>query len=198
MQQESKTLQCGSFYLRYRGIALQSALLMAIWLILSGHFDFLHIFYGVVSVAFVVWLNYRLHGLPLSPGELPGCSFINIPRLLVYLVWLQWQIIQSALYVAYVVLHPRVPISPALVRFKSKQPNVLARVILANSITLTPGTITVQVNEDEFIVHALTKDTAGDLVSGEMEARVARLYLPECRNEDVCTDVEMITSGRGR
>jgi multicomponent Na+:H+ antiporter subunit E len=198
MQQESKTLQYGSFYLRYRGTILQAVLLMAIWLLLSGHYDFLHIFYGVVSVAFVVWLNYRMHSQPLAPGELPGTFQINIPRLMAYLLWLLWQIIQSGVYVAYVVLHPRMPINPMLVRFRSKQPNVLARVILGNSITLTPGTITVEIVGDVFTVHALTRDTEEDLVSGDMEARVARLYLPECSPGDACSHVELITSGRGR
>ena len=198
MQQESKARQDGSFYLRYRGIILQSVLLMAVWLILSGHYDALHIFYGVISVAFVVWLNFRMHNLPLAPGEMPGSFRINIPRLIVYLFWLQWQIIQSAVYVAYVVLHPRMPIKPMLVRFRTKQPNVLARVILGNSITLTPGTITLQIEGDVFTVHALTRDTEEDLVSGEMEARVARLYLAECEAGDACSHVELITSGRGR
>ena len=186
-----------TFYLRNRGLILQGVLLMAIWLILSGYFDFLHIFYGVLSVAFVLWINYRMHLLPLAPDEAPCSYHIILHRLFLYLLWLLWQIIQSGVYVAYVVLHPNMPINPMLVRFKSKQPNVLARVILGNSITLTPGTITLEIKDNEFTVHALTQDLEEGLVSGDMEARVGRLYLFECQAQDMCTDVELFTSGRG-
>ncbi len=171
---------------------------MTVWLVLSGHYDLQHILFGVVSVALVVSLNYRMHRVPLAPGEQPGSHHIIIHRLIIYLFWLLWQIIQSGLYVAYIVLHPQMPVNPMLVRFKSRQPNVLARVILGNSITLTPGTITLEIDGDEFTVHALNEDTEKALISGDMEARVGRLYLSECRSKDMCTDVELITSGRGR
>ncbi len=187
-----------TFYFRYRGLFLQAVILMAVWLVLSGHYDLQHILFGVASVVLVVSLNYRMHLVPLAPGEQPGRHHIIIHRLIIYLFWLLWQIIQSGLYVAYIVLHPQMPVNPMLVRFKSRQPNVLARVILGNSITLTPGTITLEIDGDEFTVHALNEDTEKALISGDMEARVGRLYLSECRSKDMCTDVELITSGRGR
>lgn len=187
-----------SLWLRHRGLILQTLLLAAIWLILSGKTDLIYIFWGVISIAFVIWLTNRLHHIPLAQDEPCGSTRINIPRLLVYLFWLVWQIIKSGVYVAYVVLHPKMPIEPMIVRFTSKQPNVLARVILGNSITLTPGTLTLDIKDDLFTVHALTRDTEEDLVSGDMEARVARLYMRDCSSEDMCCDIELITSGRGR
>ncbi|MFP4315732.1 MAG: Na+/H+ antiporter subunit E [Desulfovibrionales bacterium] len=197
MQKDSQAGQKVSFYTGKRGILLQAVLLMVIWLLLSGHYDLLHIFYGVLSVVFVIFLNYRMHYVPLAPGEMPGSFHIKIPKLIGYLFWLQWQIIQSGVYVAYIVLHPKMPINPMLVRFRSKQPNVLAQVILGNSITLTPGTVTLDIKDDVYTVHALTRDTEEGLVSGEMEAKVARLYLDECEPGDACSHVELITSGRG-
>lgn len=186
-----------SSWLRHRGLILQALLLTAIWLILSGKFDLIYLFWGLISIAFVMWLSNRLHGLPLAENEPCGTTRINIPRLTVYLVWLVGEIIKSGVYVAYVVLHPKMPIEPMLVRFTSKQPNVLARVILGNSITLTPGTITLDIEGSLFTVHALTRDTEEGLVNGEMETRVAKLYMQDCSTEDMCCDVELITTGRG-
>ena len=193
-----QTHRLRTLYFRHRGIFLQAVMLMTVWLVLSGHYDVQHVLFGVLSVILVVSLNYRMHRVPLAPGEEPGSHHIIIHRLIIYLFWLLWQIIQSGLYVAYIVLHPQMPVNPMLVRFKSRQPNVLARVILGNSITLTPGTITLEIDGDEFTVHALSEDTEKALISGDMEARVGRLYLYDCRSQDMCTDVELFTSGRGR
>lgn len=187
-----------SFWLRHRGLILQILLLSAIWLILSGRTDVIYLLWGTVSIAFVIWLSGRLNSIPLAKDEPCGSTRIIIPRLIVYLFWLVWQIIKSGVYVAYVVLHPKMPIEPMIVRFISKQPNVLARVILGNSITLTPGTLTLDIEDNLFTVHALTRDTEEDLISGDMEARVARLYMRECEHEDMCCDIELITSGRGK
>jgi multicomponent Na+:H+ antiporter subunit E len=190
-------MQVKNSWLRYRGLILQAFILSAVWLILSGKLETIYIFWGFVSIAFVMWLNSRLHGVPLAEGEPCGMTRIDIPRLTVYLLWLVWQIVKSGAYVAYVILHPKMPIQPMIVRFTSKQPNVLARVILGNSITLTPGTLTLDIVDSQFTVHALTRDTEEDLVSGDIESRVARLYTQECSVEDMCCDIELITSGRG-
>ena len=187
-----------SFWLRHRGLILQTLLLAAIWMILSGKLEPIYLFWGFLSIAFVVWLGNRMHGIPLAENEPCGATRINIPRLTVYLFWLVGEIVKSGVYVAYVVLHPKMPIEPMIVRFTSKQPNVLARVILGNSITLTPGTLTLDIEGSHFTVHALTRDTEEGLVSGDMETRVARLYMKECDARDMCCEVELITSGRGK
>ncbi len=161
---------------RHRGQLIQAVMLMAVWLILSGNYDFLHILYGLISVAFVVWLNHRLSVLPLEGEERCGENTIIFSRLMLYLPWLLWQVVQSGIYVAGVVLKPNPRLAPSIVRFTSRQPGVMARVILGNSITLTPGTITLAINGDIFTVHALTADTAAGLVHGDMEHRVANLY----------------------
>jgi len=180
----------------YRGIVIQAISLMAIWLIMSGHFDLEHILYGALSVALVVWLNTRIRPIPLHSGECIVARCINIPRLIGYLLWLLWQIVRSGVYVAYLVLHPKMPINPIMVNFESILPTPLAHVILGNSITLTPGTLTVDVKGDYFVVHALTPGLELDLVSGEMEARVGRLYMAECTPGDMCTNVCILESPR--
>ncbi len=183
----------GARWRLFRARAIQAVLLFCLWLVLSGMFDALHLAYGVFSVALVLLLNHRLHLLPLQPGETPTEHPILLHRLFAYLLWLLWQIVQSGLYVAYLVMHPLLPISPCLVRFRSMQPNVQARVILGNSITLTPGTITVEVEGNRFLVHAITREAAEGLFAGDMEYRVARIYLRECRREDACFDAEILS-----
>ena len=92
-----------------------------------------------------------------------------------YLPWLFYQIILANLDVAYVVLHPRMldKIDPHVVRFKTKLKRPISKVTFAQSITLTPGTITVSIHKDEVSVYALTRK-ASDALPGEMEERVAR------------------------
>ncbi len=174
---------------RVRNVLVQAVFLMSAWLILSGHYDLLHILYGVGSVGLVIWLNLRLRRLPLIENEPAGVPSIRILRLPIYLLWLLWQIIQSGVYVAWVVLHPRLPIQPEILRFRSRQPSAMAKVILGNSITLTPGTLTLDIRGDEFTVHALTKNSARGLYEGSMPAWVASLYRKDCPPDDLCTDV---------
>ena len=178
---------------RIRNVIVQAVFLMATWLILSGHYDFLHILYGVISVGLVVALNLKLRQVPLVENEPAGMASIRIPRLLGYLPWLLLQIIQSGIYVVGIILNPRMPIQPEILRFRSRQPGVMAKVILGNSITLTPGTLTLDIRGDDFTVHALTKDTARGLYEGSMPAWTASLYQKDNRPDDLCTDVEHIT-----
>lgn len=138
------------------------------WLVLSGHYTPLYIGLGVVSAAVVTWLNRRDEIVSDVVRALPGLSW--------YTPWLLWQIVLSNLQVARLVLDPRLPIDPVVVRARTSLRRDLAVATLANSITLTPGTVTVDVDGDELVVHALTPETAADVVSGETARRVARAY----------------------
>jgi multicomponent Na+:H+ antiporter subunit E len=161
------------------GFVPQALLLMGLWLLLSGHYDVFHIALGVLSVGIVFWLNRKIRRLPIAAVASQPDAHLRPLRLLAYCVWLPVQILKSALYVAYVVLHPHLPISPVVVRFRSQQPNLFAQMILGNSITLTPGTLTVHIQGDEFVVHALTRSTAQDLLDGSMQTKVARLFVDD-------------------
>lgn len=161
---------------RNLGAATQGLLLMALWLLLSGHYDGFHLGLGVLSVVFILFLNGRVRRLPVGETEvLAGIEFHAV-RLARYLLWLPVQIFLSGAYVAYIVLHPRMPITPSLVRFRTAQPNVFAQMLLGNSITLTPGTLTVDVEGDAFIVHALTEGTRRSLLTGTMQEKIARVF----------------------
>lgn len=138
------------------------------WLVLSGHYTPLYLALGLVSAAVVTWLNRR--------DEIVSEVVLALPGLVRYAPWLLWQIVQANLQVARLVLDPRLPIDPVVIRARTAMRRDLAVATLANSITLTPGTVTVDIDGDELVVHALTPETAADVVSGAMARRVARVY----------------------
>ncbi|HDP95546.1 MAG TPA: cation transporter [Candidatus Aminicenantes bacterium] len=164
---------------------LQFIFLMSFWLLLSGHYDLFHISMGVVSALLVTTLNLKLRRFHFYREEIRQVEArikrqmpvsLRPLRFLYYIAWLFWQIVVASLQVAYAVLSPRMPIDPSMVVFKTRLPNASARVILGNSITLTPGTITVQLRDDEFVVHALMDVSASGILDGSLPGQVARLY----------------------
>ena len=181
---------------------IQFVLLLGLWLLLSGHYDFFHIAMGVVSCFIVVLLHVRLRKYYFYTGEMEEASSrlkehypaaIRFGRLLYYIPWLVWQIAIASIQVAKVVLNPKMPIDPALVKFKTRLPNTSAKVILGNSITLTPGTITIQVKDDEFLVHSVMDASASGIVDGSLPWEVAKLY--EKNPDQVVHDIEIIKEG---
>lgn len=144
--------------------------MLAFWVLLSGMFDGFHLTLGVVSCAIVAVFSHKL----LIPGG--RHSWLRgIVGMALYLPWLLWQVLVANLQVAWIVMHPRMleMIDPQLISFRTRLRHPFSRVTFGQSITLTPGTITVGINEDEFTVYALTRAAAEEL-PGEMERRVAR------------------------
>lgn len=143
------------------------AILYAFWLALSGHYTPLLLTLGIASVALVVFLARRM-GL-VDPEGVP---FEMVPRGAGYLVWLMKEIFVANLHVAGIILRPSLPISPVLVTYHASQKTDLGRVIYANSITLTPGTITTRVRGSEFEIHSLTWMDVDGHEEDEMDRRV--------------------------
>ncbi|MCD6305812.1 MAG: Na+/H+ antiporter subunit E [Deltaproteobacteria bacterium] len=153
---------------------LTFGILLLLWLVLSGQYDPFHITLGVISCLIVT----------LFSGDLlfPGAGITDLFRLglgiVLYIPWLIYQILMANFHILRVVFHPKMLdlIDPQIIRFQSSLTQELALVIFANSITLTPGTITVYVSVDgDFQVHAIDKKSAEPL-PGEMEARVGRIF----------------------
>lgn len=141
------------------------------WMLLSGHTEPLLVGFGVVSVVFCVWLSARLgltdkEGVPLQ---------INHLKLLIYSPWLLKEVVLSSVDVAKRVWMPTPALAPRMIEVKPSQDEPLLQVLYANSITLTPGTVTVRARGDSFMVHALHQDAAEGLQSGEMDQRVSAL-----------------------
>ncbi len=142
-------------------------ILAALWVALSGQFQPLLLGFGAVSVAFALLVARRMavidresHPLHMSFG------------LLRYWALLLRDIIIANLQVVREILRPRLKIDPTVVSFESRQQTDLGKVILGNSITLTPGTVTLEIKGQTFTVHGLTRASADDAAAGIMDARV--------------------------
>lgn len=151
--------------------ALSLGLTLAVlWLLLSGQFEPLFLSLGVLSVVAVVLIARRME--VIDPEGHP----VHLARLIFsYWPWLVKEIIKSNIDVTRLVLNPRLPISPTVIAVKATQQSDVGRVTYANSITLTPGTVTIATEHDSFLVHALTRDMAAGVESGDMDRRVAAL-----------------------
>ena len=143
--------------------------LFAFWLLLSGYFTAFLISAGAGAALAVAWLARRMEVVDRE-GHPVDLTLSAVG----YWPWLAKEIVKSGLQVARVILDPKLPISPTLVRFKPSQRTVVGLVTHANSITLTPGTITVEADHREFLVHALTRSGADGVVESEMDRRVTR------------------------
>lgn len=144
--------------------------LVAAWLLWSGLFKPLLLFFGALSCALTFWLAERMG---YFEGRLFALRFSL--RLFRYWLWLGGEIIRSSIDVARLVLHPRMPISPCVVEIEAESPHHFEQVLLGNSITLTPGTLSLDVHKGVIKVHALTESSARELEAGEMNRRVTRL-----------------------
>jgi multicomponent Na+:H+ antiporter subunit E len=151
-------------------LVLISVTLFAYWLLLSGHYETWLVVSGAVLSVLVV-------GFCLFTGitDEEGFPIEKLPRALVYWPWLGWQMVLSALNVTRLILHPRLPISPTMVKVDAQQKSAVGLTIYANSITLTPGTISVEVSErgKAIWVHAITRENAEGFADDEMNRRVA-------------------------
>ena len=166
-KQAPKTGISGS--LGFRIFSLSVILVLAWWL-WSGYFKVLLLGLGVLSVFLTVLLAYRMNYFH------SGLYAMNFSvRLFKYWAWLSKEILISSLNVARVALHPKLPISPTVVEIDAKSIDAVDMVILGNSITLTPGTLALDVHEGRILVHALTREGAREIESGEMNRRVAQL-----------------------
>ena len=143
-------------------------LLFLTWLLLSGIYtDLLFLGLGALSCLVVVVVCRRMK--IIDPEGHPNHL---IPGLLSYIPWLLWAITKANIDVARRIVHPRLPMSPRVIRVEASQKTHLGQVIYANSITLTPGTVAVETDEGTIDVHALTREAAEDVRSGAMDSRV--------------------------
>lgn len=152
-----------------RTISLTVALFV-LWLLLSGHYEPLIVILGLLSCVFVAWVAHRMDVV-----DREGHPIHLTWRAATYWPWLLWQIVKSNIDVARIVLSPRMPIERQIVWVRASQVDDLGYVIYGNSITLTPGTVTIDLIDDKIGVHALSDAFAEDLKSGDMDRRVTEM-----------------------
>jgi len=158
---------------RFQNFVGTAIILFIFWALLSGHFDLFHLSIGAVCSLTVAYLFHDLLFVNVRVGNIHTMAW----RFLKYIPWLLGQILIANMHVAALVLRPKMPINPRIMRFKTKLETDISKVTLANSITLTPGTITIDIRDGEFYVHALSQMVADDLYGGEMEDRVAHIFM---------------------
>ncbi len=142
--------------------------LFATWLLLSGHFTPFLTGLGAFSCVLVVAIAWRMNAVDREPVPV-DLSW----RVLTYWPWLLVEIVKSNIDVTRRILSPSLPISPTVVKLKALQRSELGKVIYANSITLTPGTVSIDVQRDEITVHAISEDGAAGLLAGAMNRKAA-------------------------
>jgi len=147
--------------------------LAVLWASFSEKFDALHVGFGVFSVGLTLWMSRSLLHAPDQPWRGDWATHVRWRRVLLYPVWLQWEIIKANVDVAKLILGPEERIDPVLLRFETTLEGALATVALGNSITLTPGTFTLEIEGRTLRVHALTEDSATSPVIGQMERLLA-------------------------
>ncbi len=155
-------------------------ILFVFWILLSmwaldhnypGQFNAIHIAQGLIASAIVVYVlrEMILHGEKIH---------VKLFRAVPYVFWELWQIILANIDVAYRVLHPKMPIDPLLIEFHVPYKGDMTKTWLANSITLTPGTITILVEGQRFIVHALDKSfTDSLLIDQTMQKKLMHVFM---------------------
>lgn len=157
----------------FQNAVVTFVILFAFWLLLSGKYDLFHLSLGGICSLFLAWLTHDMLFANVRAGELRTIA----GRFLAYIPWLIYQIVSANIHVAAVVLSPRQRIDPQILKFATKLESDTSWVTLANSITLTPGTITMDIKDGVFFVHALDKKTADDLKAGVMEDRIAHVFM---------------------
>lgn len=143
--------------------------LLLFWLILSGHYSPFLIGAGIMCSLICALLAVRM-----GVGDSEGHPSQLLLAAVTFWPWLAWEIVKSAWAVTRIIVDPKLPISPTMTRVRASQRTPAGIATYANSITLTPGTITTGVDGDMLTVHALVRDGAIDLEGGGMDARVSR------------------------
>ena len=165
----------GSPMVHMTGLAL---VLFAFWMVLSGRTETKFVVYGILTAVVTTWVTYPLLLVPNKDGSKKYYVFgFSIPKMIMYFFWLMWQLVLANIDVLLATTGQELNIDPKVVRFRFKDDNPMASVILANSITLTPGTVTMNVTDDGvYEIHALTVGAAAGVLDGGMQKKVADLY----------------------
>lgn len=138
--------------------------------------DAFHLSLGIISCGIVTFMS---HDFLFKREKFLPQQISEVFRFALYIPWLMYQIILSNIHVARIVLNPDLPIDPKFIWYRSSLKKDLSQATFSNSITLTPGTITTDIVDGQYYVHCLDQKVADDLLAGEMEKKVARVFLED-------------------
>lgn len=152
-------------------LILKAMALFILWMMLSASFNWIHIGLGIVISFTVAWIN---------AGHSPFVPKFRLwGRICLYFPWLFVKIVQSGLHVSKLILHPALPISPRLIDVEAELGHRAAVVLLGNSITLTPGTITTEVDSNKLVVHAIDEISGDDITGKRIESKISKIFYRE-------------------
>lgn len=158
---------------RLRRTLVLIVMLSVFWIVLSGRLGLQYFIFMAASIAIVLATN---PDRPFAPNRSFGERVGSVVHFFRYLFWLLWNVLKANIEVAARILHPRMPIRPQLMIFRSPMKSDVGRVVVANSMTLTPGTITVDLKGDRFLVHALHPVSAGAVTEAHLQNAVGPLF----------------------
>ncbi|MEF3254422.1 MAG: Na+/H+ antiporter subunit E [Deferribacterales bacterium] len=144
-------------------------IMLGFWFLLSGEYTPLLVAFAIVSSVIVSLLCSELF---FPDGKV---RLMLVVKIFVYVPWLFWQIVLSNIQVLKILLKKDLDIDPSMVEFEPKVKSDIGVTLLANSITLTPGTVTIFADKDRFFVHSLDPIFAEGLYEGEMESRILEI-----------------------
>jgi multicomponent Na+:H+ antiporter subunit E len=163
-----------------RTTLVQVVVLFAFWFALSGRTDPLFLVTGAVTAIGVTAITTRITAVCLRPDgdDVPVRRIpLALVRAVAFALWMAGRILVASVQLARIVLSPTMPLDPCSVRFRTELRSPLARTTLANSISLVPGTLTVDIEGPEILVHALAPHQVDDLVSGRLQNKIAAIFL---------------------
>ena len=139
-----------------------------IWLFVVGQLTPSVLLLGLLCSGAVAWID--LHRSPPRARPFPWV------RLFLYVPWLLVEVVKSGVHMTGLILRPGLPIEPQLIPYKPQLRDPAALVLLGNSITLTPGTITAEIAPDQLLFHAIDNESAQGIMDGTMEGRIAQVF----------------------
>ncbi|MEE4245636.1 MAG: Na+/H+ antiporter subunit E [Kangiellaceae bacterium] len=140
--------------------------LFIFWLVLSASLNPAHLIVGVLAAVLVVWIS------PKSDRN----KRLSLLSVIAYGTWLFIKVMKSGIHVCKLILHPKLPIKPQMFEHKTELQSNEELTVLGNSITLTPGTITIEVEPGKLVVHALDEESKGDIESGVLERKAKGMF----------------------
>ena len=159
-------------------LTVLAVVMFAFWFLLSGKVDFKFLLYGALTAIISAWICVPLLLLPNADGTKKYFIFdVNLGKYALYWLWLLKEVVNANIDVVKATVKSEMVINPRVIAFRIKYDNPMAHTTLANSITLTPGTVTLNVTEDGlYEIHALTDGAAEGLLGGGMQQKVADLF----------------------
>ena len=163
-----------------RTSVVQAMTLFAFWFALSGRTDPLFLVTGAATAIGVTAITTRITSVCLRP-DAETVPIHRIPlaivRAIAFAGWMAGRILVASVQLTRIVLSPKMPLDPCTVRFRTELTSPLARTTLTNSISLVPGTLTVDIDGSEILVHALSPHQVDDLVTGRLQNKIAGIFL---------------------